>query len=438
MSLVLRGFFLVAAYLAISLSPLFFALVGERPEARGFWVEFGVALGFVGLAMLGLQFALTARFQGIAAPFGIDIIIRFHREISLVAFALIVAHPVILFVAEPAYLERLTPPEVSWVAVMGLLSIVALGVLIGLSVWRERLKLPYEAWRMTHAALAVLAIGLAAAHVVGVGRYVATPWKQALWLTMAAGTLGLLLYVRVGKPLRILHRPYRVVEVRKERGNAYTLALEPVGHPGMRFEPGQFAWLTVRDSPFTVEEHPFSFSSSALHPERPEITAKVLGDFTASLAELEEGTRAFLEGPYGAFSTERHEGPGFVFLAGGIGITPIMSMLRTFAERGDRRPMKLVYANRTWEDVTFRDALEALEGELDLTTVHVLEEPPEGWTGETGYVTTEILDRHLPDEPERQQYFICGPAPMMDLVEENLDRLKVPLERIQSERFNLV
>jgi predicted ferric reductase len=438
MSLILRGFFLVAAYLAISLSPLFFALVGERPESRGFWVEFGVALGFVGLAMLGLQFAITARFQGVAAPFGIDIIIRFHREISLVAFGLIVAHPIILFIARPEYMQRLTPPDVSWVAVMGLLSILVLGAIIASSIWRERLKLSYETWRLLHATLAVVAVALAAAHVVGIGRYVATPWKQALWITMAAGTLFLLLYVRVGKPLRILHRPYRVAEVRRERGNAYTLALRPVGHDGMRFEPGQFAWLTLRDSPFAIEEHPFSFSSSALHPDRPEITAKVLGDFTASLGEVPPETQAFLEGPYGAFSTDRHEGPGFVFLAGGIGITPMMSMLRTFAERGDRRPMRLIYANKAWDDVTFREALEGLETELDLTVVHVLEEAPEGWQGETGFLTEEILDRHLPDEPERQQYFICGPPPMMDLVEENLDRLHVPLDRIHSERFNLV
>lgn len=438
MSLVLRGFFLVAAYLAVSLSPLLFALVGERPTGRGFWEEFAIALGFVGLAMLGLQFAITARFQGIAAPFGMDLLIRFHREVSLVAFAMIVAHPVILFIVEPAYLARLTPPDLSWVAVMGLLSIVALGALIALSVWRERLGLRYEAWRISHAALAVGAVALAAAHVVGVGRYVATPWKQALWLTMAAGTLFLLLYVRIGKPLRILHRPYRVASVRRELGDAHTLALEPVDHEGMPFEPGQFAWLTVRDSPFSVEEHPFSFSSSALHPDRPEITAKVLGDFTASLGDVKPGTRAFLEGPYGAFTPDRHEGPGFVMIAGGIGITPMMSMLRTFAERGDKRPVTLIYANPTWDDATFRETLEELKDELDLEVVHVLEDAPEGWDGEEGLVTEELLERHLPDEPGRQQYFICGPPVMMDVVERNLDALRVPIERIHSERFNLV
>jgi predicted ferric reductase len=438
MSLVLRGFFLVAAYLAVSLSPLLFALVGERPPGRGFWEEFAIALGFVGLAMLGLQFAITARFQGVAAPFGMDLLIRFHREVSLVAFAMIVAHPVILFIVEPAYLARLTPPDLSWVAVMGLLSIIVLGALIALSVWRERLGIRYEAWRISHAALAVGAVALAAAHVVGVGRYVATPWKQALWLTMAAGTLFLLLYVRIGKPLRILHRPYRVASVRRERGDAYTLALEPIGHEGMPFEPGQFAWLTVRDSPFSVEEHPFSFSSSALHPDRPEITAKVLGDFTASLGDVKPDTRAFLEGPYGAFTPDRHEGPGFVMIAGGIGITPMMSMLRTFAERGDRRPVTLIYANPTWADATFRETLEALTEELDLKVVHVLEEAPEGWDGEEGLVTEELLERHLPDDPGRQQYFICGPPVMMDVVERNLDALRVPIERIHSERFNLV
>ena len=100
--------------------------------------------------------------------------------------------------------------------------------------------------------------------------------------------------------------------------------------------------------------------------------------------------------------------------------------------------MVLFYANREWDGVAFRDELEGLKERLDLTVVHVLSEPAQDWTGETGYVTAEILSRHLPPAYRRFQFFICGPDPMMDAVEAALVTLDVVPERVHTERFNMV
>ena len=70
--------------------------------------------------------------------------------------------------------------------------------------------------------------------------------------------------------------------------------------------------------------------------------------------------------------------------------------------------------------------------------VHVLERPPDEWDGETGYLTAEILSRHLPPGHRRFQYFICGPDPMMDAAEAALIGLGVPAERVHTERFTMV
>ncbi|HOY60427.1 MAG TPA: hypothetical protein PK640_20095 [Verrucomicrobiota bacterium] len=103
--------------------------------------------------------------------------------------------------------------------------------------------------------------------------------------------------------------------------------------------------MTLGDSPFSDREHPFSFSGSAEQaPRHLEFTIKELGDFTRRIKNLKRGQRAYLDGPFGALSADRHPGAeGFVFIAGGIGITPMMSHLRTFADRGDRRPLVLIY-----------------------------------------------------------------------------------------------
>jgi predicted ferric reductase len=212
---------------------------------------------------------------------------------------------------------------------------------------------------------------------------------------------------------------------------------ETAAADGFRFEPGQFAWFAIGRSPFSLTQHPFSFSSSA-EREEVEVAVKALGDFTSGVHALEPGTTVYVDGPHGVFSMDQDEGPGFGFLAGGVGIAGLISMVRTMADRGDVRPAVLVYANRDWEGVAFREELEALQGRLDLTVVHVLEHPPEGWTGESGYVTADVLQRHLPPGYRRFQYFICGPDPMMDAAEAALVQLGVPAERVHTERFDMV
>ncbi|HMH96813.1 MAG TPA: hypothetical protein VK577_09580, partial [Bradyrhizobium sp.] len=97
----LRGAVWILVYLLFILAPLFALLAGSHAPTRDFWTEFSVALGYSGLAMMGLQFGLTARLRYVTEPWGDDIIYHFHRQISLVAVGLVVAHPVILAVVQP-------------------------------------------------------------------------------------------------------------------------------------------------------------------------------------------------------------------------------------------------------------------------------------------------------------------------------------------------
>src|SRR6516225_7062485 len=85
-----------ATYLLFILAPLFALLTGKLPPARNFGTEFSVALGYSGLAMMGLQFGLTARFRHVTEPWGEDVIYHFHRRVSLLAVGLVVTHPLIL------------------------------------------------------------------------------------------------------------------------------------------------------------------------------------------------------------------------------------------------------------------------------------------------------------------------------------------------------
>jgi len=437
----IQGFFWVVVYILLAAAPLLVLMIGPAPEGREVWRVFSVGLGFVGLAMMALQFVLTARFKVIKAPFGADLVYHFHRQISLVAAAMILAHPLILFIRSPILLSLLNVFTAPNRARAGVTSIVALILLIVTSVYRKQLKIEYTRWRIWHGIFSATAVIFAMVHVLLVGNYINTPLKQVLWIAYGTFWVGLLIWIRILKPIITLRRPYEAVDVIKERGDAWTLVLRPVNHKGMRFIPGQFAWITVWNSVFGESEHPFSFSSSASDEETLAFTIKELGDFTATIKNIQPGQKVYLDGPFGSFSMDRYpDAEGFVFIAGGIGITPMMSMLRTMRDRGDQRPVTLIYANNEWDDVTFREEISELERDLNLTLVYVILNPPEGWEGETGFVTEEILDRYLPEKRSRGAYqiYICGPGPMMDAVESVMPNLDVHMGDFHSERFELV
>src|SRR3974390_366990 len=97
----------LGVYLLFVLAPVMAMLAGDLPPARGFWTEFSSAIAYVGRGMMGLQFGLTARFRYVTAPWGEDVIYHFHRQLSLVALGLVIAHPIIIFTLEPSRLRLL-------------------------------------------------------------------------------------------------------------------------------------------------------------------------------------------------------------------------------------------------------------------------------------------------------------------------------------------
>ncbi|MEW6426896.1 MAG: ferric reductase-like transmembrane domain-containing protein [Thermodesulfobacteriota bacterium] len=433
-----HGLLVIAAYLAMAVAPLIALLTGPAIPGRGFWRELSVGLGFAGLAMMGLQFFLTGRFRGLTSPYGIDVVYHFHRAISLVAFLFLFLHPALLVLSAPVTVSMLHPLTApGWVSV-GSLALLAFALIVLSSLYRLRLGLGYEGWRLLHGYLAVAAVGFAVWHMIGGGYYLQAPMKRGLWIAIAATWILALIHVRLVKPLLLRRRPYTVDEVTRERGSSWSLTLRPEGHRGMEFSPGQFAWLTIGGSVFSIREHPFSFSSSAMHPERLTFTIKELGDFTGTIGSVAPGTRVYVDGPYGSFTPDRRSVAGYVLIAGGVGITPIMSILRTFADRRERRPLLLFFGSKRLEDVTFREEIERLPLRLNLKLVLVLEEPPAGWKGEQGHIDAGLLGRYLPRRRMEYEYFVCGPIAMQRGVKKALDRLGVQAGQVQSESFNFV
>jgi NAD(P)H-flavin reductase len=168
-----------------------------------------------------------------------------------------------------------------------------------------------------------------------------------------------------------------------------------------------------------------------------EFIIKELGDFTRTINQIKPGTRAWLEAPHGHLTHIGHEdAPGIALIAGGVGIAPLLGILRELAVTGDPRPTVLLYGNRTVAQIVCREELQRLSESHGTEVVHVLSEPPDGWRCDTGMIDETLLRRHFETEARRDWlYILCGPPEMLKDVEATLISVGVPSSRILSENF---
>ena len=406
---------------------------------RGWASAFSVALAFEGFAILLIQFALVSRLAPISRTFGSDALTRLHRNMALAALVFVAVHPLLL--AAGRDWRAWSPFHGSSGMRAGALALWMTVTVIVTSVARGRLRLSYEAWQAVHLVGACVLVGAALAHMLRLGGASQSPQMRWTLGAYAGLFLALLLRYRLIRPLRAARRPWAVVANEDIGGSTRLVRVHPVGHAGFAFAPGQFAWLITGSHPLWAGQHPLSIASSDRRPDDGaiEFSIKALGDWSSTaVPALRPGQRVFVDGPFGAFTPELPPGEALVLVAGGVGIAPMRSMLLSLRDRRDRRRVVLFHAAASFSRVVFRDEIDRLARELDLEVVYVLERPDTDWTGERGFITSDIVRRHLPPRFAEAEYFVCGPVPMMDAVEAILIGLGVPSRRIHSERFQMV
>lgn len=434
----MRALAWILVYALLVAMPVLVLVSGLAGGGSGWWFDFSMGLGFGALAIMGGQFVLTARFRRATAPMGIDVVYVTHRWLAGIGLAIVVGHYAILRVLYPETLGSVSPATAPFHMTAGRVALAIFAILVVSSLFRRMLGIEYDVWRIAHAVLAVLGMALALLHVRGVGYYSGVFWNQVVLDLFLGSLVAIAVYVRVVKPLLLTGRPYRVTEIRAEGERAHTLILQPDGHDGMDFAPGQFGWLSLDTKPWRAREHPFSFSNAPAEDGHLEMTIKALGDFTAQIEHTPPGTVAYVDGPHGIFTVDEYpDAPGFFFLAGGVGIAPVMSMMRALAHRDDERPVVMVYGNRTEEGIAFREELDDLDGRPNVRVVHVLQEPPPGWEGAVGIPDPALLRREAEGMPDGFHAFICGPVPMSEMAQETFSEIGVPLRRIHFELFEM-
>jgi ferredoxin-NADP reductase len=188
------------------------------------------------------------------------------------------------------------------------------------------------------------------------------------------------------------------------------------------------------------EEHHFTISSAPNPNGAVTSTIRNIGDFTATVCDTKPGDSARVHGPFGRFSHTLHpEEKRVVFIAGGIGITPVMSMLRHMRDVGWPKPALLIYANSSRDKIVFRDEIDAMHENINgFKAVHVLSRPDDGWEGETGHVDRELIERHAAPFTPDTGWYLCGPQGLMESAISDLEALGVPEKRMHREIFRFI
>ncbi len=159
-----------------------------------------------------------------------------------------------------------------------------------------------------------------------------------------------------------------------------------------------------------------------------EITIKASGDYTALLQHIKPGGRVLVDGPHGKFTLQPAASQPLLMIAGGVGITPLYSMLQAVSSD---QPITLIYGCKSERDKLFRSQLDELAKTNNLEIKYVYSNPK---VGPGQYIDSSILKQVK--ELNNRQIFLCGPVPMMDSVTTELLQLGVNQQNIHSERFD--
>lgn len=229
---------------------------------------------------------------------------------------------------------------------------------------------------------------------------------------------------------------------RTEQISTFVLSADPrtTGRRALPHAAGQYVTVSVEIDGERVSRC-YTVSSPATRPYTVELSVKrEPGGVVSNWLHDHVGVGDTLEvsGPAGEFSSVFHPGERVLLLAGGVGITPMLSMMQTFADLAEDVDAVLLHHCQRPDHVAFGAELAALAlTEPRLRVVQAVDVDPTGtWTGPVGYLDADMLAAHVPDLTDRE-IFVCGPAPYMDHATELLTSVGVAAERIHMESFVL-
>lgn len=397
----------------------------------------GRLFGLLAVYAVLLQFILMGRAVWIEQLFGQDKLARVHRLNGYFSIFFILIHFILITIAYAMmakvnflaqFLNFIFHYDGLFAA---LLSVIIFISIVFLSIYIVRKHLKYETWFYIHL-LTYLAIVFAWGHQIQLGGdFFEDKFFVVYWYALYLFVFGNVLIYRFGIPIfNSLKQQFVVSDVVQETPDSFSIYIQGRDLKSFKAKPGQFITLRFLAEGFWWETHPFSFSAVP-NEQQLRITVKNCGDFSAKIGELKKGTKILIEGPYGILTAEPQPETKYLFIAGGVGITPLRALIEQIAPVSN---LILLYNNKTQSDVIFQNELDALSAQYKFPIHYVMSNQPD-FAGEKGRIDQEKITRLVPDLAEREVYF-CGPQAMLTSMHDILGALGVDSQKIHYERFS--
>ncbi len=409
---------------------------------------YSALLGFLNvIAMMAffIQFPLAGRLKALPLFSNINWSMARHKQLGKWLGIFFLLHPLLIlaprFMISPddgltSLLEALTSPQL----LTGIVAWAVMIVWVLLSIFRDRLGIRYETWRLTHLLGFIAVCVLATLHVTSVGRHGQFDTQfNLLWWSLCSLSVLLVLYNQTLKKTLIKQTPFTLTGVSKLSRSDWLVTLECAPSQGFHFEAGQFIWMNTSGSVYNLSEHPFSIASCKTTLPEIALIIRELGDYTARLDELVIGQRVYVDGPYGSLSLRDAErARGITLIAGGAGIGPMLSLLRELAAQNDGRPIRLLYGNREMEQMVLQEEIASLQQRLPDFAAYLVCERPSGQEGvRQGLITQPLIAEAMAAQPAGDwAVYLCGPEAMIASVRVSLRSLGVREENVHYEQLS--
>jgi predicted ferric reductase len=402
------------------------------------WQEIaGKMFGLLAAALVLLQFPLSAKLKFLDRVFGLHRVLFAHRIIGLFTAVFATLHPMFLYASEGKTLGAIRLGV--WPELVGAVLLIGVWIGVCLSLWRAFLGIPYQIWYRFHRLGMFSAVVLVAVHALNVPGVLKQGWPLYALLIALILYVALFVWTKAIKPKLLKRSRYSISKVSPAGRDTYAVELSPGEENVFDYAPGQFAFVTFHSESLPLERHPWTISSTPTRPQGLIFTIKCSGDFTAYIGRLKSGDTAEIDGPYGLFSylaSVQDPNQELVMIAGGVGVTPMLSMLRYMIDVDQMRKATLIWSNRTEADILCRDEIEEMEAKLPNLAVHHVLSAQADFQGRTGRLNQNMLKELLSMTSHEACIFVCGPPPMMDSVCRDLKKIGYSARTIFTERFS--
>ncbi|MEI7619944.1 MAG: ferredoxin reductase family protein [Candidatus Falkowbacteria bacterium] len=402
------------------------------------FVSLGRLTGLLAAYFILWQLLLIGRQPWLEKSFGLDRLAGLHHLNGIFSWLFIILHPVFLSIGYGLVLGQSTWSQFisflfEWDDMFpAFMATIVFILTIVLSIVTIKKYLKYEVWYFVHLAT-YLAIAWAFGHQLEVGYDLQDKVFAVYWYLLYVGVIASLVFFRILQPLYNFYR-YRffVSQLVIENNNNISIYISGRGLDKFPVSAGQFFMVRFLNKT-AYESHPFSVSSLP-GQNYLRFTVKALGDFTTNLEQkIKVGDQVILEGPYGLFTSSQSKNKKVAYIAGGVGITPIRSLVE---ESVGKKDAILLLANNKCEDIIFSEELDDLVSKSNglLKIKHVLSQASD-FPCELGRIDEEKIVRLIPDYSERD-FYICGPAVMRKSIVKTLKHLGVSSRAIHFEKFS--